>query len=112
MMDNDFKDLRRFFKEEKTRDESLNIPVFGEMYPKRKLIRKYWIPSGIAASILFLVIANSIFKESDSSVINHYEVEVNLTIEETNTYSLISNQSNVYSWEAPSTTLISDFHEW
>lgn len=105
-------DLKKFFSEMHDSDQKIMIPDFDEMLPKRKPVIWYLIPAGVAASILIFVgVYTQTINPPDqpgTEVTFHVLIEPN----EPGTQSLLSSQAAVYSWEAPSNSLINDYHEW
>ena len=105
-------DLHAFFRDLKKEDNQVEIPSFEVMYKQKRVLQRFFIPAGIAASLLILAGFYIHSTKQKNASEGEYSVEIDFQIDESGTYSLISEQTNVYSWEAPSNSLINDYHEW
>ncbi|NAS32053.1 hypothetical protein GTQ40_13790 [Flavobacteriaceae bacterium R38] len=108
-MDND---IKNFFKEIRKLDDNIDIPAFEEINIKRNSPRKeYYALVGIAAS--FLIVFSLFFTdEKVQTETNDTDYVITLSDENTtNTESLILEESSIYSWEAPSESLINNFND-
>jgi hypothetical protein len=108
-------DIRKFFDEMRRHDNQAAIPEFDELTKNHKRPRSrklYFIPLGAAASLLIaLGVYFSIDKETDDQV--NGELVIIFSEEKAiNTQSLISEESSIDSWKAPSDFLIDDFKNW
>lgn len=108
-MDND---IKNFFKEIRKLDDHIDIPAFEEINIKKNRFKKeYYAIVGIAASflIVFSLYLNNGKEEIEVSTADYI---IMLSDEKrTDTKSLILDESSVYSWEAPSESLINNFNE-
>jgi len=105
-------ELNTLFNDLKKEDNQVEIPPFEGLYKRKSVLKRLFIPTGIAASFLILVGFYMHSSKQENMLEDQYAVEIDIQIEELGTYSLISQQTNVYSWEAPSNSLINDYHEW
>lgn len=106
-------DIKDFFVEMRKADDQVWIPEFEELKEKKRHSgRRYFIPMGVAASILILLsLYFNIEKKTDMP--KNGELVIILSDEEQmNTRSLLARESTIDSWESPSGSLIDDFNEW
>jgi len=108
-MDNDIKNL---FKEIKKEDKDIEIPDFKSMYTKKTNFKKsYYAYMGIAASFL-IILGISVFNEKEALEITNETTVIFFPEDKSlTTESLIIDESSVYSWEAITESLITNFNE-
>ncbi|MEM9930580.1 MAG: hypothetical protein AAF840_12220 [Bacteroidota bacterium] len=103
-------DLQDFFAEIRAQDEKMAPPPFTRL-PRRAQQRRLWLPVLTAAASVLLVLAfwNGMYTEpaqEDSAEVLIISLGAS---EVTSSESLLFAPESVYSWEAPSSSLIADF---
>ncbi|WP_338221147.1 hypothetical protein [Algoriphagus sp. oki45] len=98
-------ELKTFFQELRKQDEHLLIPPFPEVEKKSRFI--WWIPAGIAATLLF----GAFFLTGEKSEEPAPEVLI-ITLEEGPNQELqfqIQETNEMDIWESPTTSLLTEY---
>jgi|GEM_PF-3226456 len=103
-------DLQDFFADMRKRDEQVSIPEYETLTRRKTRWRTMGMVSlGMAAA---LVIAFTFYFNTEKKPVNQVDMAWVITLSPnggTTTQSLISNESDIDTWEAPSDFLIDDF---
>ena len=103
------KDLHEFFSEMRKADEQLDVPDFEVPPKKRQPITRYFLPLGIAASLL-IIISTYLLLRPEQAQVEPYEIVITIGNEEgSSTQPLIEPTSSIDSWTSPTGSLIADF---
>ncbi|RAI95333.1 hypothetical protein [Algoriphagus yeomjeoni] len=97
--------LERFFDQMKKQDEQIEIPVFPEVKTGKF---SFWIPAGIAASIIFafLFIQKPVPTESSTP-----EVVIITLVEDENQNQHFTIEESTFldTWESPTASLLTEY---
>lgn len=105
--------IKDFFLEMRNADQKNPIPDFNIPQRKKYPFRKIAAVSSAAAAVVLIAVSFYFNRNENEYKSDFIELEIILTeTEEANTQSLITGGSSVYSWNAPSNSLIDNFNGW